>query len=54
VARGPVFRARGQNWDILWVSGSLESLPTLNKILGLPNRDVTPLEEGDLGLAGLF
>jgi hypothetical protein len=29
-------------------------LPTLGALLGLPNRASTPLEEEDLGLAGLF
>jgi hypothetical protein len=36
------------------VPESPESLPTLEEILGLPNREVTPVEEEDLGLAGLF
>jgi hypothetical protein len=36
------------------VPGSPESLPTLEEMLGLPNREVTPVEEEDLGLAGLF
>jgi hypothetical protein len=29
-------------------------LPTLEEMLGLPNREVTPVEKEDLGLAGLF
>jgi hypothetical protein len=33
------------------VPGSSGSLPTLEV---LPNRVITPVEEGDLGLAGLF
>jgi len=36
------------------VLGSRESLPSLEEMLGLPNREVTPVEEEDLGLAGLF
>jgi hypothetical protein len=36
------------------VPGSPESLPTLEEMLRLPNREVTVVEEEDLGLAGLF
>jgi hypothetical protein len=38
------------------VPGSPDSLPTLEALLGLPNRAVNPSEEEeeDLGLAGLF
>jgi hypothetical protein len=36
------------------VPGSPESLPTLEEMLELPNREVTPVEEEDLCLAGLF
>jgi hypothetical protein len=36
------------------VPGSPEKLPTLEEMLGLPNREVTPVEKEDLGLAGLF
>ena len=34
--------------------GSPENLPTLEEMLGLPNREVTPVEKEDLGLSGLF
>jgi hypothetical protein len=36
------------------VPGSPESLSTLEEMLGPPNREVTPVEMEDLGLAGLF
>ena len=36
------------------VPESLDSLPTLGALLGLPNRAGTPLEEENLGLVGLF
>ena len=36
------------------VPGSSNSLPTLEELLGLPNRIITPVGEEDLGLAGLF
>jgi hypothetical protein len=36
------------------VPGSPESFPTLEEMLGLPNREVTAVEEEDFGLAGLF
>jgi hypothetical protein len=36
------------------VPGSPESLSTHEEMLGLLNREVTPVEEKDLGFAGLF
>jgi hypothetical protein len=38
------------------VPWSLESLPALEEMLRLPNREVTPVEEEEegLGLTGLF
>ena len=39
---------------VISVPGGPDNLPTLEEILGLPERTVTPVEEEDLGLIDLF